>query len=231
MDVLYFLKDRTRFISKHYEVASSPFRELMRKIEAEEAPFQIFDRSEFENEEPAFLTEWIEAKTSLEVVGLACVSMLSESLKLYFKSWEGEIGIQCEANFKEAFKRGFVQGYKTCFGQRLNVDWSECPSDVALLEQIVLARNASQHPEHISQIGVKHPKKDRQKFATPFFMSDEEKTMMKTWPEIPFWLGPQISVTSETLVKAAEEIEKLADWLEPKLLEFKRHRGKHSSLF
>ena len=39
MDVLYFLKERTQFIRKYYETASEPFREIMRKIEAGEAPF------------------------------------------------------------------------------------------------------------------------------------------------------------------------------------------------
>ena len=38
MDVLFFLKARTRFIRQFYETAGEPFREIMRKIDAEEAP-------------------------------------------------------------------------------------------------------------------------------------------------------------------------------------------------
>ena len=39
MNVLYFLKERTRLIRQYYEQAAKPFSETIRKIEAEEAPF------------------------------------------------------------------------------------------------------------------------------------------------------------------------------------------------
>jgi hypothetical protein len=39
MDVLGFLKIRTQFILQFYETASEPFREIMRKIDINEAPF------------------------------------------------------------------------------------------------------------------------------------------------------------------------------------------------
>jgi len=35
MDVLYFLKERTKFIRQHYDTAAAPFREIIRKIGAE----------------------------------------------------------------------------------------------------------------------------------------------------------------------------------------------------
>lgn len=37
MDVLYFLKERTRLIRQCYEHATHPFNEIIRKIEAEES--------------------------------------------------------------------------------------------------------------------------------------------------------------------------------------------------
>jgi hypothetical protein len=39
MDVLYFLKERTRLIRDYYEHAARPFNEIIRKIEAEEEPY------------------------------------------------------------------------------------------------------------------------------------------------------------------------------------------------
>lgn len=39
MDVLYFLKERTRLIRHYYEQAAQPFSETIRRIEAEEEPF------------------------------------------------------------------------------------------------------------------------------------------------------------------------------------------------
>lgn len=58
MNVLYFLKERTR-LSRSYEQAANPFSETIRKIEAEEEPF-VPPYSE--DPEPAFLAEWVEAK-------------------------------------------------------------------------------------------------------------------------------------------------------------------------
>jgi len=78
MDVLYFLKERTRLIREYYEHAARPFNEIIRKIEAEEEPY-IPPYSE--DPEPAFLSEWIEADELLDVTGRCCISMLSASLR------------------------------------------------------------------------------------------------------------------------------------------------------
>jgi hypothetical protein len=67
MDVLFFLKQRTNFIRQFYETAGQPFREIQRKIEAGEAPFQPDPFDYNEDNEPPFLEEWSRAETSLEI--------------------------------------------------------------------------------------------------------------------------------------------------------------------
>lgn len=115
MDVLYFLKERTRLIREYYEHAAQPFNEIIRKIEAEEEPY-IPPYSE--DPEPAFFREWIEADELLEVTGRYCISMLSASLHLYFKTWEHELRLTCGADFKGSFDRkGWVHGYLRCFAE------------------------------------------------------------------------------------------------------------------
>ena len=57
MDVLFFLRERTKFIRYFYETAAEPFRETIRKIEADEAPFDNPPYSE--DGEPPFLEEWM----------------------------------------------------------------------------------------------------------------------------------------------------------------------------
>ena len=90
MDILFFLKRRTEFIRHFYDTASEPFRETLRKIEAGEIPFEP---PYSEDGEPAFQLEWSEAHESLTILGRTCVSMLSASLQLYFKTWERELGV------------------------------------------------------------------------------------------------------------------------------------------
>ena len=92
MDVLYFFKEWTRFLRYFYDSAAAPFSETMRKIEAEEAPF---DSPPYrEDGEPPYLDEWVEASDAVEVLGRSCLSMLSASLHLYFRTWEEELPIR-----------------------------------------------------------------------------------------------------------------------------------------
>ncbi len=93
MEVNEFLKLRTAFIRGYYELSVEPFQEIIRKIEGGEDPYEP---PYSEDGEPPFLDEWIRAKTSIEITGATCVSMLSEALKLYFKTWERELGLECQ---------------------------------------------------------------------------------------------------------------------------------------
>lgn len=177
MDVLSFLKDRTRLIRQYYECAAQPLNEIMRQIEAEEAPY-VPPYSE--DGEPPFLSEWIDASELLEVTGRCCISMLSASLQLYFKTWECELGLSCGKEFAAEFKRvGLVGGYRACLAERAGVNWSCCPVDLDLIEQVVLARNRDQHPESIMTIRVTLAEKDRLRYPRPFFLSEQEAELFQ----------------------------------------------------
>lgn len=216
MDVRFFLKERTKIVRQHYELASAPFLEIMRKIEEGETPFEP---PYSEDGEPPFLTEWLDAKTCLELLGLSCVSILSESLKVYFHTWELELGIQCQPNLKGEFKNGFVNGYKACFGLVLNTDWTDCPVNFDILEQVVLARNSVHHHSHITTMQARHSEAVLEKYDLPFFISDSEmKAMSATDTTSLSWLTrPYVVVTRESLFEAIRQVDALADWLEEKL--------------
>lgn len=214
MDVLFFLRERTRFIRHFYETAGEPFRETMRKIEADEPPFDNPPYSE--DGEPPYLEEWMLADEESEVLGRTCLSMLSPSLQLYFKTWECELGIRWKEGERErAFRNGFLKGYQICFGEVLGLSWDECPADLDLIEQITLARNRDQHPEHISTMGVDHTRKDREKHPYLFFVSETDRKMYAD-PELDgiFWMSPSVYVSREMLFAAIEQVETLAEWLE-----------------
>ena len=218
MDVLFFLKERTKFIRYFYETAGAPFRETMRKIKAGEAPFDNPPYSE--DGEPPFLEEWMEADEGLEVLGRACISMLSASLQLCFKTWEHELGVDWEeGERKRAFKNGFLQGYKTNFGQVLHLSWDDCPADFSLLEQVVLARHRDQHPDHIDTMRVGHTDKDREKFPQLFFVSEIEKKMFFD-PDMKriSWMNPSVHVSRDMLLAAINEVESLAEWLDERII-------------
>ncbi len=216
MDILYFLKERTKFIRYFYDTAGKPFRELMRKIEASEAPFQAGCT---QDGEPPFLAEWLEANSGLETLGRNCVSMLSASLQLYFMTWEKELGVVWEEKErKRTFENGFVQGYRTCFGQVLKLSWDDCPVNFDILEQVVLARNRDQHPDHIARLDVTHDKKFRTKHPALFFVSEGERKMFDD-PDMAniYWMSPKVHVSRDNLLSAINQVEALGEWLEERM--------------
>lgn len=225
MDVLWFLKDRTRFIRGYFNTAAPAFEETMRKIEEGEDPFVPPYR---EDDEPPFLAEWIDAKTGLDILGLSCISMLSDCLKLYFITWEHEIGIRCQPELKCEFKKGFLNGYKVCFGHILNTEWNECPVDFDVLEQMVLARNRGQHPDDITRVDCTYTLKDFKRNPIPYFISDFERRIIDTRDNVFSILAPpSLEVTREKLVTAIEQVEKLGEWLEDQMFDLKYHRKRN----
>jgi hypothetical protein len=92
MDVGWFLKERTKFIRHYYAVAAEPFEAIKSKIEKGEEPYEP---PYSEDGEPPFLEEWSDAETCIQVIGRTCVTMLSESLKLYFQTWEELLDLRC----------------------------------------------------------------------------------------------------------------------------------------
>lgn len=216
MDVLFFFKERTRFIRYFYETAGMPFYETMRKIEAEEAPFD--DPPYSEDGEPPYTEEWIEASEAVEVLGRTCLSMLSTSIQLYFRVWMKQLGIRFESEEdRHSFRNGFLQGYKTCLEGDLGISWACCPADLELIEQIILARNRDQHPAEITTMNVRHGKKDLKKYSLPFFMSEFERKEFNAMAGKSF-MTPTVYVSREMLCQAVDETEKMTDWLEEHLL-------------
>ncbi|MBJ7415972.1 MAG: hypothetical protein JHC88_11070 [Niveispirillum sp.] len=215
MDIAWFFRERTRLIRFTYERAAKPFIEIKQQIEGGFPPFD--DPPHSEDPEPPFMAEWSDAETAVVVLGRSCVSMLSASLKLYFDTWEKELGVQWENREKaKAWKTGFTDGYLSELCDALSIDPNDCPADLAVIEQVFLARNRDQHPESIHSMNVTHSSSDRTKHPSPFFISESERAMYVGGElgDISF-MSPSVHVDAEMLHRAIAESENLVDWLEP----------------
>lgn len=213
LDVGYFLSTRIAFIRQLYVTATHEYVERQRKIKAEEEPF-VPPCSE--DGEPPFLEEWLEADDSLQVLGRACVSMLAATLKLYFKAWEHELGIPVDSSLKPEFNRSFVNGYRAYFLRHFGIRFEDGPTNIAILEEIVLARNNIQHPETIMSNHSHYSDSDLKKLPHPFLVDDREKSFLTEVGESQSsWLmPPTIHVSSDKLLNLLSEIERFAGWLE-----------------
>lgn len=219
MDVEFFLAERTKFIRVFYDDAIRPFAERKRLIEQEEPPFVP---SYSEDGEPAFLVEWLDAEAGIELVGRTCVSMLSDSLKLYFSEWEHQLGIACQKQCKKAFKRGFLQGFRACIQHYTDIDWSKGPFDLDVIEQVILARNDAQHPIEITNLSVAHSGAIRDGRRSLFFVREAELDLIPEAGSLGWSImSPKIHVSKDGLLKAIEHVESLAQWLEPQLFSMK----------
>lgn len=160
----------------------------------------------------------MDAEAALDVLGVACISMLSDSLKLYFKTLEERvIGFDFE-NRRTAFRGGVVPAYLAALGEILGTDWSDCPVDLALIEQIVLARNRGQHGEDLTSFHVTHDRATLDKHPRPFFVADGELSALTAEEGLlASLLMPTIKVDGAGLHRALDEVDALASWVEDHL--------------
>ena len=211
MDIKFFLKKRTRFILYFYEATISPFTKTINDIENERTPY-IPRYSE--DEEPPFLSEWIDAKSGLEVCGHHVLSMLASSLQLYLKAWVDRLdeshGMTFNVNFK---KRGWLHGYYAIF-KEVGLDISTCPANLDLIEQILLVRNRVQHPKQLTTVNVSHSERDLKKTLSPYFIRESELTLTSEQENQSWMFPPTISPKKEEIIEAILNIEKFSSWLE-----------------
>jgi hypothetical protein len=216
VDVGYFLRDRIAFVRQFFDATSLPFVEKKRKIEAGEDPF-VPPYSE--DGEPPFLDEWIEADESLQVVGYSCISMLSAALHLYLKTWETVLGSPVGDSFKSEFKKGWLNGYKAYFAARFGIDFAKAPANLAMLEEIVLARNRIQHPDDIVTPRTSYLPADMKKLPHAFFINETERGLFSDVEETEkSWIfPPSVHITEEKFMTAIEEVDKFSSWLEDEI--------------
>lgn len=216
MDAFYFLKSRTDFIRFFYAEGAKGFADVKRRIEHELPPFD--DPPYSEDPEPPYLSEWMDADTAREVLGIACISMLSDSLKLYFRTLQERVIRFSFNDRKSSFRDGFVQAHFAALGEILDTDWSDCPVDRNLIEQVVLARNRGQHSEDLTSFDVRYDKAMLEKHPRPLFIGDDEmSTLTAEEGSLASLLMPTLKVSADSLAKALDEVDALAEWIEGRM--------------
>jgi hypothetical protein len=217
MNVGFFLKQRTLFIRFFFEESARPFRKIQSKIELEQPPFDNPPYSE--DPEPPYVQQWSNAALGMEVLGKVCVSMLADTLKLYLNALKDSIGFRFdEEEISVCNKGGFVAAFRMALGEILDTDWADCPVNFDIIEQVVLARNDHAHGGQLSSFHVPHNSKSLRKHRRPFFANERE---LQLWKELGgserSLFRPGIEVGREALLAAIGEVEKLADWIGPRL--------------
>lgn len=228
MDIQYFALTRVRFISGFYEKALSPFVDIKRLIEEEKPPYEPIY---VESEEPQFISEWIEADQSIDVLGIQCASLLCSTLKLFLEESLQNVfrrnprrvtnSIQTESGYKSEFKKGWLNGYRILFENEFALKWDESNINLSIIEELILVRNRGQHPEHIAMMHNSFSKKDMEKIQSPFFVDDTQGKA-----DLYEFIMPIIRPKPEKMRTAFEESIKLINWLDYELTEW--GEGQHA---
>lgn len=211
MDLDYFLKERLEYAEFFFTTAAKPFEKIISSIEKEEPPFvPVHD----ESGEPQFLKEWMDANTGLESVGITALSMLASSLQLFLNDWARRIEDPNNRYKRTHRKRGWFYAYLKIL-EKVDIDLDDCPSDLELIEQVVLARNRGQHPDHLTTLRTTHSKNDLEKHPSPYFVSETDRRIIDfDGDDQSWWLTPNIYVDHEKFKRVTTEIEKMCNWLE-----------------
>lgn len=218
MDIGFFLRDRIAFIRQFYETAALPFLERKRKIEAREDPY-VPPYSE--DGEPPYLADWTEADDSIQVLGHTSISMLAAALRVYLKAWVPELGVPVDDSFKADFNKGWINGYKAFFSARFGIHFENSPAHMSLLEEIALARNRIQHPDHIAQHRPEYAESDFKKLPRAFFINEVERGLFLEGDmgQMSWLLRPSVHITRDKLFAAIAEVEKFSAWFEDEIAE------------
>ena len=115
--------------------------------------------------------------------------------------------------YKPAFKKGWLNGYRVYCG-RLGVDWSSAPSNLDLLEQIILARNTVQHPEDITSVRAPPHEKVAGLYPRGFFADALELAMLDSLRGTRFIHPVRLGITHDNLRAALDEVDGFCEWLD-----------------
>ncbi len=210
MDLDYFLKKRLEYSRFFFTTASKPFEDIILSIEKEEPPFiPVYD----ETGEPQFVKEWIDAHTGLESVGIAILSMLASALQLFLNEWVRRIESP-DQKYSRKHKRGWLHAYLEII-KEVGLNLEDCPSDLELIEQVVLARNRGQHPDCLTILSTTHSKRDLAKHPSPYFVSETDRRIIDfDGGDQSWWLTPNVYIDHNKFKHVTNEIEKMCIWLE-----------------
>jgi hypothetical protein len=207
MDIQAGLRDKLRFIERHYEAASAPFRETKRKIDAGEDPFEPapFDAETATDFRPPFLEEWQEANESLNIEGHVAIDLVRAALREHLSSFINLSGDPLTASGKN-----WLRLYRKHFLETHGIDWEEGPVPIDELEEVSLERNDVERCGDRFGMARRLTKDRELGLPVSRFVDEIEKQVFQVSGEL--WPG-RIEVTDSGLKEAIRRVETLCEFL------------------
>jgi len=211
-----FLQDKLEFIGRFYDTAAEPSETDLKKIEEHEEPYDTF--GDIEDDEPPFLSQWLDDTESLNLLGKACLCLVQSAFRSYLDGFiirsgqEELLGPNRTVNVGKAIKGGnSFEKYQRTFLEFFGIDWQASPS-LPLVEEVNLARNRIEHGGTFYDLSHKQDPVYFSRFPESVFADEFEKAYFGG--DDGFQEPRRISVTRENLHIAIEGIKSFCDYLE-----------------
>ncbi len=206
VDLLGMLENNLQFLKMFYDKACRPFFEQNARIESHDPPYDDFDH---ETEEPPFLSEWIENQTALNLLGEVSLAILQVFFKDHLQAFIKHSGKSLpneKGNWFEKCKKFFLSEY--------GIDWTKSGADLALLEQVSLARNSIIHTRNTFDAHSSQSNDYFRRFPNATFVNNLEQSLYPNM--IAQGINPElrIEVTKEKLSLAVEAVQSFCQYLE-----------------
>jgi len=230
MDIYFFISERLKTVRFFYDTAAAPFIDNMRKIDAGEDPYDIRpDDCDVESGEPPFLAEWQLNKDGLTLLGHSGVAMLQVTLKLYLDTYKQEVerfyGKQSwvPANTRKVRGANWFAVHKYVFFDILGIDWSEFGEEnLAILEQIALARDDIFHQPKIWTVDTYQSEQHFAKYDESFFADERYLEHYKQTGDVFPGDTWAIDVPPERMHKAIELVGTFCQFMEKKWMSWRK---------
>jgi len=211
VDYFAMLKDNLQFLKWFYEQSVAPFKDIKRKIDAQEDPY--ISRGDYESEEPPFLSEWLDADDALKLQGQSCLSLLQRSFREYLDST-----VTRHPETRPEKKGNWFVNYKRWFLEEAAVDWDKSPVPLDRIEELTIARNCVEHGSgsiyDAHRLVKEQAENYHDRFPDAMFASEFERTL---WKEAGDPQPVTIELTPEKLDSAIANILAFATFIEEKL--------------
>jgi hypothetical protein len=172
---------------------------------------------DYDDTDPPFLTEWLEADEFTDVIGQACISIVHSCLKDYLTGVIERSGMTAEAEKFISQRRNVVRG-ESSLGRHLafiaevySIDWTQSPVPIAELEEINLARNDIQHGRSASGLSRYQSEQHTQRFPLGLFIDDHERSLKAMGRAHSFTL---VHVSAEALKEAIQRVDGFCTFVE-----------------
>ncbi|NPD15059.1 hypothetical protein HOY34_07560 [Xinfangfangia sp. D13-10-4-6] len=216
MDLAFFFRQRADFIASFYDTGSQAFTSRINGIEEEVPPWDDLPPG-FDPEagEPPYMEEWTDATDGLQMLGQAAVSLLSDALKMYLEGLRRHGEVDLDASDKRTAKeRGFIRAYIAALSRRYGLDPEDQSRAIDMIEQVVLARNLSQHGSNLTMLSEQHPARDLERFPSMIFASEAEEKLWRENETGLSFMRPRLRIDAANLKAALGASIAFVDWVD-----------------